>query len=239
MQLTVLSRIDDPTKHTVYGWIRNQQSMINLVIPTILYQICLLYYFIDEIFVCDAASHKYMSRCLFNKDRGVSIIDSQPISRVRKIWPQIIYGMNEIMFNNEYFRYIYEWKIKIHQIQCVYQYWPVIVKIGFEIKDNNNKFTDLTYGYCNDGELCITHTQGFKDRKMYGHGFGSGDTVSVSLNSHTKHMKVGVNITSNTLDQGIACKIFEKNENVKIRLKIIISGPNTELEIIKFSRKKY
>ena len=223
----VLSKIDNITKDIVNGWLRRQQQQLNTIIPNVLNGICIIYYYEDEIFETNP-NHKILNRFGININLGSNrrciCITTNKIDPITAFYQHRVYGVNEIMVNNIYCNYIYQWTMKIHDATSICGYHSVIM-IGFQ---NNTMFA-----YGNDGKIEEIGYPG--TRTTYGQKFGTDDEVSVSLNTKTTEVRYEVN----GCDQGFAFKVCtDAHQETRVKLQIIISGLNNHIELIKFHRQK-
>ena len=222
----VLSKIDNVTKDIVNGWIRKQQQQLNTIIPTALNGICINYYFEDEMFNVNENQ-------IMLKKMGINMQLSSnkkyiSLTCTKKHRWQVIYGCNEILLNNVYCRYNYIWTMKIHKANDTVDDPSII--IGFtEVPFVES---DFTYKYSNNG--CLYRIAYPQTVTKYGQGFGTNDEVSVSLNTKTMQVRFQVN----GCDQGHLLKLYQGNQERKVRLELAIAGPNIEIELVRFHRDK-
>ena len=224
--------VDNITKNIVNGFIRNQKNILNINIPITLVSIFILYYYSSEIWVCDS-NIEYWNRKLSVNKRCISITSSNITNKVRYVAvacydsPQIIYGINSIILNNQYCKYKYYWTIKIHTAQTVYELWPCYMMIGFAETDIGR---DLTYKYCSDGNISTVNRQ---HSIKFARKFGEKDMITVCLNTYTMQLQFNVNKY-----KGASYILYEEMRQRIVRLQLIIFAPNVEIELINFDRHK-
>ena len=223
--------IDNVTKTIVIGWSRQEQTKLNINIPTSLVGIYMIYYYLREVFDI-GPTHDYFKEYgiimkLTKFKKYVSLV-----SQKKNAYWQAAFGTNEILINNMHCKYIYIWTFKIHQMSTNinYEHEHPFVYIGFrECKDDGY---DLIPKYCSNG---YTKVLGHSETAIrYGKGFGVNDSVSVVLNTQT--MKVRIRINGDY--QLKSMTLFEENKHTKVNLAIFMNGPNVEIELIKFDRER-
>ena len=177
-----LSKIDDRTKNTVNGWIREcEQSLQLRNIPRIISAICILYFRMDEIFALFSDKEMRLSE---NKKCITKINNSY--------WQYCCYGVNEILSTNQG---VYEWYLKINKPSGS-------ASVGISAKDSfNNNFVNDRADYGEEQTYC------YEDWK-YGNPFQSGDEISIYLDLDNNQLKFSIN----NLDQGIAFNVKQSSD---------------------------
>ena len=194
-----LSTIDDITKDTVNGWIRNQQQSLNLChIPMMLCSICILYYHNDEIFDT------------IGKDVKVSK-DKKCITKVSNgHFRNKSYGINQILLNDS-FTGKYQWDIKI--------IYPYTILANFTIGLSSER--GLQFKYCDDGNLRV----GTNEWKEYGARFHNDDIVSILLDLH----KMEIRFFVNGKDQGKAYNVTASDEKLRLSVTMYFRKSSVEI----------
>ena len=223
--------IDNVTKSIVTGWSRQQETKLNLNIPTSVVALYMIYYYLREIFhigpTCDYFKEYGIMMKLTKLKTCVSLVSEQP----NGYW-QAAYGTNEILINNIYSKYIYMWTLKMHKMSTNTNYEDEhpFVYIGFQ--ECGDDGYDLIRKYCSNG---YTKVLGHNETAIrYGTGFTANDKVLVVLNTQT--MEVTMRINEDYQLKSIT--LFKDNGQRKVNLAIFMNGPNVEIELIKFHRER-
>lgn len=226
----VWSQIDNVTKNIVNGWLRIQQHNLNINVPTSLNGLCIEFYCIKEMFHIktdfDYFQEFGITMNLSKHKRYVSLVTFK-----KNCYWQCVYGINQILLNNIYCKYIYSWILKIHKLNTnsTYKQEHPFIYIGLS---KGTYGYDSTKKYCSNGSI---KAFGYLQKATkYGQGFGENDEVSVLLNSWTTELF----LTVNGCRQKQSFKLHTDKKERKVKLGILMNGPNIEIELIKFDCKK-
>ena len=216
MALRLLKKIDERTKLSVHGWIRNKEKTLTLSnIPSMINAICILYFRDDEIFNA------------INKDMKLSE-NQKKITKQDNDWnwKNCSFGIIEIESKSDM---ICQWDLNIKSRPT--WYGGIIVGIASQqtldadpcVKGED----DYRYCYANCG---AKYTNGVK--KAYGKEW-SDCTLSIHLNLKLRQLSFSVN----NVNQGIAFENIKKSENIKYRLMVSLFYKESFVEIINFYKQ--
>ena len=225
-----LHKIDIKTKHGVYGWIRRAEDELQIQnIPSMISNICLLYFHEEELFDIIGANVAISKnkKCITKHGRSAyEMMD----------WDNNTYGMMQIESN---LNNIYQWDLKIHHIdykglQCTRK--SMLISITNSITPNKY-FNDLSIRHSHISyviaEDSSTYDHSKRDWKMDTNGFvlNNGDNLSVILDLS----KAEINIILNGLDKAVMFQNIVKNNDIKYRLMVSMGYPHNSVEISGFS----
>ena len=172
LSLKRMKRINTKTKFAVFGFLReSEQKLSLLIIPTMIYYLCLAYYYQGEYFErctngMEISTDKLTVTHEYNRAFG-------RIYDVRTICHQWVDSIKE---------QVVKWKLKINQKGKL---------MLIQIRSNDNveqRFPVPSYGFYN---FCNTITYDRSSKKLnFGIEFDTGDIVTVALN--TKERTIGV-----------------------------------------------
>ena len=206
-----ISKIDDRTKYSVYGWIRKAEYELKLGhIPMMIQSICILYVRDDEMF--EIVSN------------GISLSDNKRVIRSNLYGEDYYYYCYGLVKVDSRQDCIYQWDLKI--AKC-----PVYgkgVRFGIASCNKESKPGSYVYQYDNDGT-----TSGYGIGWVTGSDkAGEGDTLSVCLDLKRKK----VNFYVNDKKQITVYENIETGDDLQYRLKVAITN-NRSVEIMRFSFK--
>eukprot|EP01084_Bolivina_argentea_P239597 402672_1 len=194
----------------VYGYVRRiQKSLlkkrqwnVSKIIPNELVYICLSYYHVKEHFVAVGAGV-----IIEENDCGATIVKGSH----SRDWRNSSFGNIAIDVDSNY---VCKWTLKFNCLSAA-EFVAVgltsnSVKSSSTVKAFNMEQWTANYSYCGSGMKC---SRG--NRRSYGDGFTSGDTVSIELNCKQK----SVSFYKNKVNQGVA---FNKIPNGSV-LKLAVT----------------
>ena len=221
MAFKLLSKIDERTKLSVHGWIRNKEKTLKLRnIPSMVNAICILYFRDDEVFEINHDNMKVSE----NKKTITKISDNWG-------WTSCSYGLNAINSNSDM---TYQWDLNIKNPEG--KEAGIVVGIASRTKSFRDVWTctlapgDLMYLYGNWGHVCDRRDVD----KEYGTGISDGNgKISIHLD-----LKLGqLSFSVNDVNQGIAFENIKKNQDIQYRLVVSLFYVGASVEIINFHKK--
>eukprot|EP01084_Bolivina_argentea_P087304 157682_1 len=226
MMFKQLSKIDNKTKYSVYGWIREAEHMHNFQhIPMMISNICVLYYREDEIFNTSSKAVKISD-------------DKKSVTKIPRLiifdnWSNNSYGIIEIPSNSSI---KCQWDLKIIQSNIDPNENGFVVGISsIEVPDQDFEAQNGShYGYLHDGKIFDTSVKESRgiNWKQYGTFEGTIDTISIHLNM----LKAEIKFVVNDIDQGIAYENIERSKDIKYKLFVSIFEADS-IEIVNFTKQ--
>ena len=215
MAFKQLSKIDERTKLSVHGWIRNKEKSLGLTnIPSMINAICILYFRDDEIFdVVDDDTTLSENKKKITKG-GISDADIN------------YYGINQILSTNDL---VYEWDLKLikHKKCC---------NLGAIVGITENQ-TKASFA---EGAYYAFGTNGWRKRSgnleywaSYGQECYDDDIISIRVDLKKREIEFAIN----GIGQGIAFENVEKSKDTKYRLFVCLDFEGDCVEILNFSKK--
>ena len=217
--LKKISIIDQRTKYGVYGWIRKaEKELMSGYIPVMISNICLMYYFEEEIFE------------IIGKDVMVSE-DKRCITKMNSTsWSNASYGINEIESNT---CYTYQWNLKIRHKTIN----STMIGISNSIHPNKyfrcysmDKIASKPVFYVlwsGSGQLYNNDKHGWD---FGGIQFKEGDIISLILDLSKQEISAKVNDDK----KRVVYRDIAKSDDIKYRLMVSLCEPDTCVEIIDF-----
>ena len=213
-----LSKIDNKTKYGVYGWIRKAEQELQLShIPSSISDICILYYYQDEIF------H------IVSKQVKVSE-DGRSITKIRGGWANTNYGITEIESNTNN---IYRWDFNMKKLQS---YHVMIGIMDSKYINPDSYFMNTGAKNCSYIQWGIGWTYETKNGSwprssanedwMFQH---DGDKVSMILDLSQSKLTFIINdkVTINAYDD------IKKSDDIKYRMFVTMWNRDDCVEIVK------
>ena len=222
--LKKLSKIDDKTKYGVYGWIRKaEQELRCRHIPLMISNICVLYYYPDEIF-------QIVSKSVKISDDGKSVIKIAN----DKWWNNTNYGINEIASNTNN---KYQWDFRMKHLE----FRGVMIGIMNSKQICVDKYfyecdaKRVTYAVYGGGKTYDAIKQewpwGLSGRRQ----FKQDDKISMILDLNTSKLTFVINdkIQINAYDN------VPKSDHIKYKMFVSLIHKNDCVQIMSFSSHLY
>lgn len=219
MAFKEVNRVDQQTRYAVHGWMRRQQSELEITnLPPILAVIIVLYYRSSELF--DIISKK----CI-KLSENKTMITKQGQLRGKYKYENNNYGSMEIDSTSNG---VYQWDLNI--VKCGWIY------LGVAWKYTPNRSTVLYVG--DPGHYIFGHdatarTSDAFSGPEYGECWKDGDIVSIVLDLD----KAELSLMINDKDQGVAFTSIERSVDIKYRLFACLTEPEDCVEILNFSAR--
>ena len=216
MAFKQLKRIDDRTKLSVHGWIREHEKMLKIKhIPSMINAVCILYIRDDEIFAIVGKGGIKVSE---NKKRITKICNEG--------WDQNAYGIFEVPSHIDG---IYEWKLKIIKSNR-YENNGSGIRIGIASKVvPNGIYYGKFYQFMNGGWRDHINRRG----SVSGGKFRQGDELTMHLDLREARLRLIVNGEKRSF---IPEDIY-KSKDIKYRLIVSLFDIGHCVEIVDFSKK--
>ena len=211
-----LNKIDERTKHSVYGWMREAERELNLCnIPMLVKSICILYFRDDEMF----------------EVIGDGTMTDKTNKRITKInqhdWENASYGYVKIPSMNQC---IYQWDMKINYVSNNYD---LTIGISSKSRSNEDIATERdgshTYAYIGDGEK-VSSSFVSTNWTKYGTKLKDNDKLTMHLNLKNGQLTYFIN----DLNQGIAFNNISQGKDITYRLAITLYGTGASVQILNF-----
>ena len=195
-----LQTVDNVTRYTVNGWIRDVCQIYEIKdIPRLINSICILYYHNDEIWkLCSHPTGEYYQISADKKEVELFQYESHSI-----------YGINHIFLdpnNTNKFK----WDIEICNATYLQNHsWmntDGIISVGLT-SDANHCFLYESDGTKIDMDQTRHYDATACQVTMYGDEFGQNDIISIHLNLQTQK----ISFSLNQVDQGVAYSIEQFN----------------------------
>lgn len=231
-----LKHIDNLTKYTINGWIRNIATIYNFNIPNIISVLCILYYYCDEIWeFCQSYIRDllFITNILTHTDncQYYKISKNKKYAQMLQCSEHHLYGINQV-FAHDITKWKYNWDIKVckmSQFKAKYITYAHSICIG--LKSERHYFLYSSYGtkiYTDNLDLYLDANSSVE--KTYGAKFYANDIISINLNLQTRQLSFALN----KIDQGVAYNIHSFDIKY-FQLFIKIFGCNTSLRIMNFN----
>ena len=205
-----LNKVDKYTKHLLYGFTRNIQKDICLIIPDPIIVIILSFYYLPEYF---KDFDKSIFQCINTNDTQINTLSDNTS------WSSI-YG-NIMISSDKQQKCI--WKLRLNEFSDVFM-------IGISsICDIDKRFfvNKNSYNYC-------YYSKGYKGSKekfeTYGTKMGKGDIITMILDCKLKQ----ISFHENDKNLGVAYDKIECGEDIKYKMAIYAYYKNTEIELLEF-----
>lgn len=222
MAFKLLRKIDQRTKYSVYGWIRDKEKILKLGnVPSMIKSICILYFRKEEIF--DVISYKGIQL----SENGKSITAKSDIDGP----DNNNYGAMEIESESNTF---YKWEFKVTGNKCDW------IGFGISSKQIPNDFHEkdfkcIYYIIRNDaGKL---RRSSHRRRSCYDSysdtSFKTGDLISLHLNLKKRKMELMVN----GKQRGIAFTNIETSQDIAYRMFVSLNKSDVTVEIMDFTKE--
>ena len=211
--------IDDDTKYLLHGYIRNIQKSIDNIIPDIIINVILSFYYISEYF------HIF-------EDKYYKIVkdNNQIIQCIKSHHDASIYGNILIDCDGNQQRYI--WSFRINKKYPTNHFY-IGISSTYETMQRYY-WNTLSSNYCLqlDGyKWSKDHPQEYTKEK-----FENGDIVDMILDLNLRQLSF---MKNGTINLKVAYKNIDIEPKIKYRMAIRMDNEDDELELIGFKCCKY
>ena len=181
-----MKNVDQRSKDTVFGFIRQQNQLFDLQIPSIILFICLQFYYLKEYFI------KIGDGMILNENKNIIILTEDNKKNKYSYYKRTVYG-NISTSNSNSNHKIYKWHIKI--LQC-----KLNIYIGLDSSPQEHINTDFSndsknkykfYALTTHGDLYwrrSSDNSGTNVYYKYENRIKTGDNVIIEYNTKTQSM---------------------------------------------------
>ena len=228
----LLKQIDNVTKYSVHGWIREKQKQLNLQnIPSMIDAICILYFRDDERFA------------IINERKITLSQDGKSITRnydeEAGLYCNMSYGMMEV---DSMSNMIYEWRLRIVKAQTLCTQSTIFGHVFFKTHHiiftiteftGTHRMRDEEKFYEFYGASKSSHELEWRMKEPYGEAYYEGDVVTICLD--LKRAEIRLNINEKVQD--VAFENVTKEQGLKYRMAVTLPCNQDCVEILSFEKR--
>lgn len=213
--MIMFKHITQRNKHIIYGWIRKQKHFENIIIPTTIYYLCILYFREEEIFQIISDNGIILSK------------DRKKITKIDQNWNYDISNTNYGTEIDSDTGFLHRWTLKlVHKIE----YLNITIGITTQINPNqiyNEDQNVLCYYFCDDYKFSNNNENGY-----YGKRWMIGDILTINLDLNKKQLYLLIN----QKNQGVAFENILSSDKIKYRLFVSLYCIEESVEILQYNK---